>query len=112
MTERGSMSRKGGVIFIAILGAVVGIAGVVVIATSSKGTITSGLGDPGEGVAQTQKRICNPTPPDYPGCSPTQQRALEAPNKAQFKKNYDKGRWGQGPTAADRGNSGAISLTR
>jgi hypothetical protein len=46
-------------------------------------------------LAGTDKRMCSPQY-DYPGCTPSQQRALEAPDKSDFKANYDKGRWGQG----------------
>jgi hypothetical protein len=45
--------------------------------------------------AHEERRTCNPQY-DYPGCTPSQQRALEAPDKSDFKANYDKGRWGQG----------------
>lgn len=40
-------------------------------------------------------RICNQQY-DYPGCTVEQQRALEAPTKAEFNRNYDKNRWGGG----------------
>jgi hypothetical protein len=47
-----------------------------------------------DALAEAEKRICSPQY-DYPGCSPAQQASLEAPNGQTFRKNYDKGRWGQ-----------------
>jgi hypothetical protein len=40
------------------------------------------------------KRMCSPQY-DYPGCTSAQQASLEAPDGPTFRKNYDKGRWGQ-----------------
>lgn len=40
-------------------------------------------------------RICNPRPPEYPGCTYQQMRAIEAPDKPEMRRNYDKSRWDQ-----------------
>jgi hypothetical protein len=48
-----------------------------------------------EAIETAQRRLCDPRY-DYPGCTYSQQRSLEAGTKAEFKENYDKGRWGQG----------------
>jgi hypothetical protein len=74
------MSRKGGAIFIAIVCFALGVALVAAIAISAKGAITPRSGDPVSNGARVTKRVCNATPPDYPGCSPAQVEAIAKSN--------------------------------
>jgi hypothetical protein len=74
------MSRRRGAIFIAIVCFVLGLVLVAAMAISSKGAITTGFVDPGTTRARAMKRVCNATPPDYPGCSVEQVESIAQSN--------------------------------
>ena len=46
--------------------------------------------------ARADGKICQPHY-DYPGCSASQMKTLEAGTLGKFRRNYDKARWGSGP---------------
>jgi hypothetical protein len=45
--------------------------------------------------ASTSDRMCDPRPPDYPGCTVQQVREREAGTKPKVNRHYNRGRWGQ-----------------
>ena len=47
------------------------------------------------GTSHDSKRLCVDRPPEYPGCTAAQLRAMEASDKDAVRRNYNKGRWGQ-----------------
>jgi hypothetical protein len=89
------MSRKGGAIFIAIVCFVLGLALVAAIAISAKGAVRSGFDNPVGNEDPPARRICNATPPDYPGCSPAQVEAIAKANADNWFKHR---RFGITPT--------------